>query len=164
MSDVSPYLRRPVRAWPRVVHDVYLAGRGKPGGRRAREAGPEGTPLGKKPVRILVVDDDPDVRELIATVLADVNFEIVQAKDGAEALAQLGRAPVDLLLTDIRMPGMDGLELVKRAKAMNPDIRTLYISAYAAKYRLDPDREDFVGKPFVTHELVGCVYEILARK
>jgi two-component system cell cycle response regulator CpdR len=72
-------------------------------------------------------------------------------------------APATLLLTDLRMPGIDGLELARRAKELNPDLRTLFMSGYAARYRIDPSREDFIGKPFLAHELIGCVYEILGR-
>jgi DNA-binding response OmpR family regulator len=62
------------------------------------------------------------------------------------------------------MPGVDGFELVKRARQTRPKLRVLFMSGYAAEYHIDPDRDDFVAKPFDPRQLLGCIYEILARK
>jgi CheY-like chemotaxis protein len=62
--------------------------------------------------RILVVDDDDALRESLELVLAAEGYEVVGARDGASALAALEAAPVDVVLCDLRMPGMDGLELL----------------------------------------------------
>jgi DNA-binding response OmpR family regulator len=114
--------------------------------------------------RILIVDDDTDVRDFVCTILDQENFDTVSARDGREALALLGNGEYDLLLTDIRMPGIDGFELVERARRARPDLRVLFMSGYAATYKIDPNRDDFVPKPFRPRELLGCVYEILGRK
>ena len=114
--------------------------------------------------RVLVVDDDPEVLRFVETVLADEGFEAVAAADGSDALRRLGERAFDLLLTDIRMPGMDGFELVRRARQSHPDVRVLFMSGYSREYRIDPNRDDFVAKPFRPRQLLGCVYEILARK
>jgi two-component system, cell cycle response regulator CpdR len=114
--------------------------------------------------RILVVDDDIDVREFVSTVLADEDFDAVAAQDGGEALALLSDGEYDLLLTDIRMPGIDGFELVRRARRAQPDLRVLFMSGFSAQYDIDPNRDDFVAKPFRSRELLGCIFEILARK
>jgi CheY-like chemotaxis protein len=165
MSEVSPYLSRPIRRWTTALHEIHAAGRGpRPVPLRAPAEAAGGDPRLARPVRILVVDDEDEVRDLVATMLADLNFEIVQARNGSEALDRLRETKVTLLLTDLRMPGIDGIELARRAKELNPDLRTLFMSAYAARYRIDPSREDFVSKPFLAHELVGCVYEILGRR
>jgi DNA-binding response OmpR family regulator len=118
----------------------------------------------ERTARILVVDDDIDVRDFVSAMLAQENFDAVSAQDGGEALALLGDGDYDLLLTDIRMPGVDGFELVKRARQTLPDLRVLFMSGYAAEYHIDPDRDDFVAKPFDPRQLLGCIYEILARK
>ena len=97
--------------------------------------------------RILVVDDDTDVRDFVQTILVEENFDAVSAHDGREALALLGKGEYDLLLTDIRMPDIDGFELVQRARRARPELRVLYMSGYASDYHIDPDREDFVPKP-----------------
>jgi CheY-like chemotaxis protein len=164
MAEVSPYLSRPLRPWSRALHELYLAARDRrPLPLQPAAEGEAGADRRTPPVRILIVDDEDEVRDLVATILADLQFEIVQARDGTEALRLMREAPATLLLTDLRMPGIDGLELARRAKELNPDLRTLFMSGYAARYRIDPSREDFIGKPFLAHGLVGCVYEILGR-
>jgi two-component system cell cycle sensor histidine kinase/response regulator CckA len=118
----------------------------------------------ERTARILVVDDDIDVRDFVSAMLTQENFDAVSAQDGGEALALLGAGDYDLLLTDIRMPGVNGFEFVKRARQTRPDLRVLFMSGYAAEYHIDPDRDDFVAKPFDPRQLLGCIYEILARK
>jgi CheY-like chemotaxis protein len=114
--------------------------------------------------RVLVVDDDIDVRAFVSSLLADEKIDAVAAEDGSEALALLVEGEYDLLLTDVRMPGIDGFELVTRARRTRPELRVLFMSGYAADYHIDPDRDDFVAKPFHPRELLGCIYEILSRK
>jgi CheY-like chemotaxis protein len=114
---------------------------------------------------VLVVDDDPDVRQFTVTLLADAGFDVREAPDAPAALSLLANGEtIDVLLTDIKMPGMTGLELARRAREQSPDLRVLFMSGYAAEYRIDPKRDDFIGKPFRPVELVGCVWEILNRK
>jgi CheY-like chemotaxis protein len=117
----------------------------------------------KRVLRVLVADDDADIREFVETVLADEQFSATFAPDGRQALEFLEAAEFDLLLTDIRMPGMTGFELVRRARATHPDLRVLYMSGFAAEYRIDPRRDDFVPKPFRPRELLGCIFEIMGR-
>jgi CheY-like chemotaxis protein len=81
--------------------------------------------------RILVVDDDADVLELAVLVLEDHGLEIVPAKSGPEALRILEHdRSIDLLFTDVMMPGMDGFTLAERARAARPDLKILYTSGY----------------------------------
>jgi len=75
---------------------------------------------------VLVADDDELVRFTHAELLEDVGCTVVQAVDGAEALALLGYNSVDLLLTDIRMPGLDGWTLAERARELQPGLPVLY--------------------------------------
>ena len=84
--------------------------------------------------RILVVDDDEGVRELAVSVLENLGYLVVSAKDGTEALSILDKeGPVDLLFTDIVMPGsLSGYALARRAKAMCPEIKVLYTTGYSA--------------------------------
>jgi two-component system cell cycle response regulator CpdR len=115
-------------------------------------------------LRVLVVDDDVDVREFLRDLLAEDGIEAHFVESGPAALKLLEAEPYDLLLTDIRMPQMDGFELVQRARQKRPDLRVLYMSGYAAEYRMDPKRDDFVAKPFRSRELLGCIYEIVGRR
>jgi DNA-binding response OmpR family regulator len=113
--------------------------------------------------RILVVDDDQGVRTFVEAVLAESGFEAVAVAGGAEALQALDRSAFDLLLTDIRMPEMDGFELVKRARRSHPGLRVLFISGYASEYPIDWARDDFLAKPFRPRHLLDRIDEILGR-
>lgn len=80
---------------------------------------------------ILVVDDDEDVLALARAYLEDQGYTVLQAPNGAEGLRILKSEPVDLLFTDIVMPGdMDGFDLAERAKQVRPDLRVLYTSGF----------------------------------
>jgi CheY-like chemotaxis protein len=115
--------------------------------------------------RILVVDDDPDVRELVGAVLTEASFTVVEAASADDALAVMPTvSDLLLLLTDIRMPGMNGIELAERAKKTSPGLRVLFMSGYAAEYKIDTARQDFISKPFQPRELLGCVYELIRRE
>src|SRR5688572_24186869 len=76
----------------------------------------------KRVLRVLVADDDADIREFVETVLADEQFSATFADDGRQALEFLEAGEFDLLLTDIRMPGMSGFELVRQARLTHPDL------------------------------------------
>jgi CheY-like chemotaxis protein len=75
-----------------------------------------GSELGKRRERILIVDDDRDARELIGQLLAEAGYLVEVAADGFEAMAKLPRALPDLVLTDLRMPGMHGVDLAQRIR------------------------------------------------
>ena len=78
---------------------------------------------------LLLVDDDPAVHELLAAVLRKPEWEIDSAFDGLEGLARIQARPYDLVLTDVRMPGMDGLELLSRIRELRPDAKVMVMTA-----------------------------------
>src|SRR6266446_4217353 len=80
---------------------------------------------------ILVADDDPDLRELIVATLANAGYAVLAAADGYDAVRVLADNWVNLLITDIRMPGIDGFELARQAKVMRPAIQIIYLSGYS---------------------------------
>ena len=116
---------------------------------------------------ILVVEDDDRVRALLRAVLERYGYRVVEAEHGAAALeVAANQPPFDLLVTDLMMPNMNGWELAQRLRAMNPDLRTLYVSGYAESAVidqgiLDPDVQ-FLAKPFSPEALVRKVRGILA--
>ena len=120
---------------------------------------------GEEPkVRVLVVDDEEGIRQLVMSVLREAAMDAVEAENGRAALQRLksdGR--FDLLLTDVRMPEMDGFELARQARAAQPELRVLFMTGYMAEYQLHPSRESIIAKPFRPAELLGCIFEILKR-
>src|SRR5205807_3556059 len=101
---------------------------------------------------ILVVDDDPDVHQLIAAALPSETYQIDDAYGGMQALSYLEKQQCDLVLTDIRMPGMDGLELLRRIRQTRPDARVLVMTAENTPENITGSLRDqaigFFSKPF----------------
>ena len=92
-------------------------------------------PMPRGPV-VLVVDDDPDVREVLALALRGDGMMVIEAATGGEALRILGGDPtIGTLLTDIMMPGITGITLAERAATLRPDLKIIFISAYPAAGR-----------------------------
>jgi two-component system, cell cycle sensor histidine kinase and response regulator CckA len=113
---------------------------------------------------VLVAEDEETIRRLVTQVLSRSGYTVHVAASGDEALALLERErSVDLLLTDVVMPGMSGPDLARAATATNPALRVLYTSGYASEPDEafeDPDVE-FIGKPFSPQALVAKVREVL---
>lgn len=106
---------------------------------------------------ILFVDGDSDYRSVFSEVLAMSGFKVLVARDAEEALATLTRRPVDLLITEIAMPGTSGAELAEKAKSMKPSLRVLYTAAsleHAAEYE-HARRGRVLRKPFQPAEIMA---------
>jgi len=107
------------------------------------------------PATILLVDDDPGVREVTAAMLEDLGYSVIEADDGAMALDLLSKGiRVDLMLADFTMPRMTGTELIKEAAACRPGLPVLLVTGYADERVLEAVGEDrLVLKPFRTEDL-----------
>ncbi len=118
--------------------------------------------------RLLVADDDPAVRESLQRVLAREGYEVVVAPDGHAALERLQAGGIDLVLSDLRMPGMTGLELLPRAKAAAPDVDFIMLTAFGtveeAVRAMKEGATDFLTKPFQRAQLVKVVRQALERR
>lgn len=119
-------------------------------------------PTGVEPVaRILVAEDERAVREFVLRALNHQGHEVVAVEDGLQALAALDRESFDLLLTDIVMPGMDGIALALRLRRDRPDLPILLMSGYAAErqraHNLDALIHNVVAKPFTLREICAAV-------
>jgi CheY-like chemotaxis protein len=117
------------------------------------------------PFTILVVEDESVVRDLVMRMLSERGFGVLTANEGYEALRILSeKRPIDVLLADIVMPGMDGVQLAKQAKLMRPGIKVLFATGYARK--VTERGAMHVGrvlyKPLRQAELVGAVQSLLA--
>ncbi|RMS33661.1 Sensory box histidine kinase/response regulator [Pseudomonas ficuserectae] len=116
---------------------------------------------------ILVVDDEPAVRQLIAELLEDLGYTILQAERGADALTILqSKAAIDLLITDVGLPGgMNGRQVADAARDVRPDLKILFVTGYAENAALAHDTLEpgmhVLPKPFAIAELIGRVTELL---
>lgn len=107
--------------------------------------------------RILLTEDDDALRLFLSRALERAGHQVVVAEDGYAALPILEAGGLDLLLTDIVMPGIDGIELAQRARAMLPDLRVMFITGFAAVAlaRADtPNDAKMLSKPFHLRDLV----------
>lgn len=119
--------------------------------------------------RILIVDDDSKVALSLSRVLKHSNrkYDVNVAHSGEEALDVFNNWPVDLLITDLCMPGISGLELIRQAQTFSPQTRTILITAYgdggveAEARRLSVYR--YIAKPFHIEVLLNAVREVLAE-
>jgi hypothetical protein len=111
---------------------------------------------------ILLVEDEPAVRSLFAQALAQAGYDVIEAKNGAEALEVFERNvdAIDLLLTDIRMPYLGGSELAAKLRARRPELKMLYVSGYVSELTLGPN-EALLQKPFVRADLLAAVRRLL---
>jgi PAS domain S-box-containing protein len=114
---------------------------------------------------ILIVDDEDDVRKLLVDVLRFGAFRVLEARDAEQALELVAAhsAPVDLLVTDIVMPGLTGMELADAIRGRNPELKVLFMSGYAERDRVRPlhENEQFVPKPFLPAEFYRVVNQFL---
>jgi len=119
------------------------------------------------PARILVVDDEAGIRDMVADALRLSDYEVLEAPDGLAALAMLRSTTVDLLVSDINMPGMDGYEMLNHLRATGDTTPAILLTARQEKgditkgFRVGAD--DYVTKPFGLEELLLRVAAVLRR-
>ena len=108
-------------------------------------------------VRILVVDDEEIIREVLSDVLSQASYTVKTAKDGNDAIAQIEHEPFEIVITDLKMPGMGGMELLQRVQKINPDICVLIITACStiesAVSAMKQGAYDYICKPFEVAEM-----------
>ena len=118
--------------------------------------------------KILVVDDEKNIRLTVTRALEALDYFVHNAFDGKDAMKQLELDSYDLLLVDLKMPGMNGMEFLEKAIAKYPDIRIIIISAHGtvenAVEAMKLGAVDFLQKPFTPKELRNIVYNVLERE
>ena len=118
-------------------------------------------------VRILVADDDPAVRESLRRSLSFNGYEVTLASDGHEALTASSNAAPDLVLLDVNMPGIDGLEVCRRIRGSGSDVPVLILTARVEigdrVLGLDAGADDYLPKPFALEELLARIRALLRR-
>ena len=110
------------------------------------------------PPTILIVDDDFDLRHTLAETLVDAGYAIEQASDGLMALRQIARQMPDLILSDVRMPGLDGIGLATTLAPHTPSIPIILMSANPLPYGC---AQPFMRKPFALEALLTLIVRTL---
>jgi two-component system cell cycle response regulator CpdR len=116
--------------------------------------------------KIILAEDDEDMRRFLVRALERAGHTVVSFGEGASAFEEIKQTSYDLLLTDIVMPEMDGIELARRATELDPDLKVMFITGFAA-VALNPDSKapkdaKVLSKPFHLRDLVDEVNKMLA--
>jgi len=121
-----------------------------------------------EPKHILLVDDDTGMREVLRDILEDEGFRITTAENGKIALEQLDKQPFDLVLTDLKMPQMDGIEFLECIEQNHPEVKVIVITAYGGKNNYDQAKYlgafEFLSKSIRIEELKKIVKGIISRE
>ena len=115
--------------------------------------------------KILLAEDDNDMRRFLVKALENAGFQVSPHDNGLSAYQRLREEPFEMLLTDIVMPEMDGIELARRATELDPEIKVMFITGFAA-VALNPDSKApkdarILSKPFHLRDLVNEVQRLL---
>ena len=113
------------------------------------------------PLRVLVVDDEPPIRRFLRTSLTAQGYDVTEAEDGARALEEMRRRPPDLLVLDLGLPVLDGLEVIRRLRGDGITAPIIVLSSRADEAgkveALDLGADDYVTKPFGMDELLARI-------
>lgn len=135
---------------------------------RGSTEGNGASPAHKTPVNCLVVDDEPRLRQVLLHLMRTDGFHCFEAGNGAEALEVLERHPITLVMSDMRMPRMDGIELLKQVRSRWPDTAVVMITAVAdvevAVSCLASGAMDYLTKPFHLEEVRARVKQALEKR
>ena len=117
-------------------------------------------------MKILLAEDDNDMRRFLVKALENAGYDVASFDNGLSAYNRLREEPFELLLTDIVMPEMDGIELARKATELDPDIKVMFITGFAA-VALNPDSQaprdaKVLSKPIHLRDLVSEVDKMMA--
>jgi len=116
--------------------------------------------------KLLIVDDNEGVRHLVARWLERAGFSVREAGDGMEAVEMIRRETPDIVLADIRMPNMDGIELARIVKSEHPQVKVILMTAYSSPQTIAQARregvDDYLEKPFTKDQVERIAREALA--
>ncbi len=122
----------------------------------------------KKQISILVVDDEPGIREMLSLELSSQGYCVVKVPHAAEALAKIQEQRFSLMITDLKMPGIDGLELLEQAKKIDPKLEVIMMTGHGsisdAVEAMKKGAYDFVLKPFQLIEINTLIEKVLEKK
>jgi len=120
------------------------------------------------PKRILVVDDEPAIVSLLSTILREKGWNVTEASSGTEGIEKLERGQFDVILTDLVMPGESGIDLLRAAKEIHPDVEVILMTGYAtADTAIEAMRRGafhYIGKPLKADEMLNLVEKACAQR
>lgn len=122
--------------------------------------------IDKEKVNILVAEDEADLRDILKVTLEQEGYRVILASDGDEAIKKIEKKSFQLALIDIKMPGMNGKELVSKIKQINPLMPIVIITGspdFKEEMSLKKQAYEYIYKPFRLNELVGVVKEALRQ-
>ncbi len=121
----------------------------------------------KRDFRILVADDDEIVRDAVSSLLSGEGYSVLSAVDGLDAMGVLRVEDINLVISDLRMPGADGSEVLRYAVRNNPDIVVIILTAYGtldtALEAIKEGAYDYLTKPFKIKEIILLVEKVFRR-
>lgn len=116
---------------------------------------------------VLIIDDEENIRFILKDTFQDTGFKVLEAEDGLQGLEQLENNHVDVILSDIKMPNLDGIEFSKKAKALKNEVPIFLITAfsdYSEKEILSIGVEAIIFKPFDIMEIVEVVNDAISKE
>ncbi|HEX7728071.1 MAG TPA: response regulator transcription factor [Terracidiphilus sp.] len=117
--------------------------------------------MSQNPIRVMIVDDEPAIRRALRPPLSELGFQIIEASRGEEALQLLHSNPVDVVLLDINMPGIGGIETLRRIRSAAPRLPVLMVTVRDGEEdkveALELGADDYVTKPFSIRELIARI-------
>jgi DNA-binding NtrC family response regulator len=118
--------------------------------------------------RLLIVDDEMIMREYLADIFQDEGFEVVKVNSGESAIEHLDREAFDLVIADMKMPGISGIEVFQHARDKQPNAKVILITAYSmdmsGKQYLEEGAYGFILKPFELNDIRKMVFAALGKK
>jgi len=124
--------------------------------------------VNKKAKQILLVDDDKNTRIVLTKFLSTAGYRILEVKDAKEAMKLVDIGPIDLVMTDLKMPRMDGIELTRAIRRMKPDLPIIVYSGYrfidTAPAVLKAGANEYVTRPFLQNKIKQTVERLLKEQ
>ncbi|PIV23297.1 MAG: hypothetical protein COZ69_11885 [Deltaproteobacteria bacterium CG_4_8_14_3_um_filter_45_9] len=121
--------------------------------------------MGNDKKRILVIEDDEEMRSLLKDFFEEDGFEIDSVSNGSEAFRKIAREPFDLIITDIRMPGLTGLDILPGIKKLQPEVSIIVITAFGSeevsRKAFDRGATAYLEKPILFNKLRTLVHEMV---